>query len=294
MKNSTLNIPHIPVLPQEAVDSLRVKKGEKYIDATLGFGGHTKEILKKGGILLGIDCDGENLASVSKDLSAYDSNSWKLVQGNFEDIQNIAEAEGFGSVSGVLFDLGISSWQLDESKRGLSMRFDLDSEEKLDMRLDQTQEITAEYVVNKYSEKELYEVFSKYGELREAKSIARIIVKKRPIVTGNELVTVINSVASSQSLLARSFQALRIEVNHELIALKSGLAGAQVILKSGGVLAVISFHSLEDRLVKQAFNNWSNSKKMEIVTKQPITAGIQEVKANSRSKSAKLRIAIKK
>ena len=294
MKNSTLNIPHIPVLPQEAVDSLRVKKGEKYIDATLGFGGHTKEILKKGGILLGIDCDGENLASVSKDLSAYDSNSWKLVQGNFEDIQNIAEAEGFGSVSGVLFDLGISSWQLDESKRGLSMRFDLDSEEKLDMRLDQTQEITAEYVVNKYSEKELYEVFSKYGELREAKSIARIIVKKRPIVTGNELVTVINSVASSQSLLARSFQALRIEVNHELTALKSGLAGAQVILKSGGVLAVISFHSLEDRLVKQAFNNWSNSKKMEIVTKQPITAGIQEVKANSRSKRAKLRIAIKK
>jgi len=294
LKNSTHYASHIPVLPREAVDSLKVKKGEKYIDATLGFGGHTKEILKKGGILLGIDCDGENLASVGKDLSAYDSNSWKLVQGNFENIQNIAEVEGFSSVSGVLFDLGISNWQLDESNRGLSIRFDLDSEEKLDMRLDQTQEITAEYIVNKYSEKELYEVFSKYGELREAKSIARIIVKKRPIVTGSKLVTIINSVASSKSLLARSFQALRIEVNHELRALKSGLAGAEAILKPGGVLAVISFHSLEDRLVKQAFNNWSNTKKMEVVTKQPITAGTQEVKANSRAKSAKLRVAIKK
>lgn len=297
MKNNTnkenKSVPHIPVLLREAVDILEVKKGEKYIDATLGFGGHAKEILKRNGVLLGIDRDSENFELLRADFAQFDSDSWKIVQGNFADIEDIAKNEGFVDVSGVIFDLGISSWQLDKSRRGFGYRTSIDNDEKLDMRMDKSQDITATYVVNKYSLKELYEVLSKYGELRDAKRIASLIMRERPISTVCELTSAISSIDGSGSLLARLFQALRIEVNQELSAIRSGLDGARNVLKVQGRLLVISFHSLEDRLVKQTFNKWATLSESENITKQLVTAGKLELKSNSRAKSAKLR-AIKK
>lgn len=282
-------MPHVPVLLREAVDMLQVKSGEKYIDATLGFGGHAKEILKRKGVLLGIDRDSENFDVLRADFAQFDSDSWKIVQGNFADIENIAINESFSDVSGVLFDLGISSWQLNKSARGFGYRTSIDNDEKLDMRMDQGQDITATYVVNKYSLEELYEVFSKYGELRDAKRIASLIMRVRPISTVGELTSAISSIDGSGNLLARMFQALRIEVNQELSAIRSGLDGARNVLNVRGRLLVISFHSLEDRLVKQTFNRWITLSKAENITRQPIKAGKLELKSNSRAKNAKLR-----
>jgi len=285
---------HRPVLLHEVIKNLEVKQGEKYIDATLGFGGHAREILTKGGKLLGIDRDDENFAKVAESFAQFERRNWKLVQGNFAEIKVLAETAKFNAVSGILLDLGISSWQLDESKRGFHHRPSGSTEEKLDMRMDLGQEVTAEYVVNKYSETDLYDVISRYGELREARRIARVIMRTRPIETAAELVAALSKVDKSGSTFARLFQALRIEVNRELDALKSGLAGALELLEKDGRLAVISFHSLEDRLVKQTFVSWERANKVELVTKQPIMASKAELKENSRAKSGKLRVVIKK
>lgn len=285
---------HRPVLLHEVIEYLEVKRGKKYIDATLGFGGHAREILSKGGNLLGIDRDSENLAKVAESFDQFEQNNWKLVQGNFAKIKTIVKVAKFDRASGILLDLGISSWQLDESKRGFGHRISDSSEEKLDMRMDLDQEVTAEDVVNKYSEAELYYVISRYGELREAKRIAREIVKTRPMKTTADLVAAVSNVNRSGSTLARLFQALRIEVNQELEALKFGLEGALELLEKDGRLAVISFHSLEDRLVKQKFMSWERANKIEHVTRQPVTASKVELKENLRAKSAKLRVVRKK
>ena len=259
---------HIPVLLKEAVDGLNVRQGGKYIDATFGTGGHSAEIKRRGGKVLTIDADPEVHAAVT---------------GNFRDIERIAKEHGFERVDGILFDLGVSSMQLDTPERGFSYRF----AGPLDLRYDPTLGTTASDIVNTYSEGELYEIFSRLGEENNARAIARAIVRARgveKITTTEKLVKVIGK---SQPVLSRIFQALRITVNDELGALREGLSSAGKLLINGGRLVVISFHSLEDRIVKQYMRNsdW------RVLTKKPITASYNEVKANPRSRSAKLRIA---
>jgi len=275
---------HIPVLIHEVLEGLRVQTGKRYIDATVGGGGHTKAIAALGATVLGIDTDKEAVEEV-KNIK----NKGIVVWGNFRDIAEIGQKIGFTHVDGVLFDLGVSSHQIDEGYRGFSYK---NENARLDLRLDQTQGITGEDVINRESEQTLITIFETLGEEENGKAIARAIViarKDKPIKTTGELLTIITGVVgeqSSYSHASRIFQAIRIYVNDELSALKKGLQGAWDLLAPGGRLAVISFHSLEDRIVKQ-FMKQNNG---EIITKKPITATDEEVKNNKRARSAKLRI----
>lgn len=259
---------HIPVLLNEAVDGLAVKPGDTYIDATFGAGGHTAEIEKRGGKVLAIDVDPATLAPV---------------KGNFQDIAKIAKENGFESVSGILFDLGVSSMQLDTPERGFSYRY----RGPLDLRFDQTKGQSAADIINTYSEGELYEIFSRLGEENNARAVARAIVRARAIEKITTTERLVKVIGGSQPVLSRIFQALRIAVNNELGALRGGLSGAGKLLVNGGRLVVISFHSLEDRIVKQ----YMRSGGWNVLTKKPITANVDEVQANPRARSAKLRIA---
>ncbi len=275
---------HTPVLLEEVVEGLGVKEGGKYIDATIGGGGHGVEIVKRGGKLLGIDADPDALEFVKGKVEA------KLVQGNFRDIEKIAKAHGFDTVDGILFDLGVSSHQLDTPERGFSYRF---SDAPLDMRLGDTKNVTAADIVNTYSEEELYEIFARFGEEQLARPLAHAVVSTRhmkPFAITRDLVDVISRLVRDKNqlsaTLSRVFQAIRIVVNDELGALKAGLAGAADLLQPGGRLAVISFHSLEDRVVKQAMRGPS----WRAMTKHPIIATEVELARNPRARSAKLRI----
>lgn len=274
---------HIPVLLKEAIEGLKIQKGKKYIDATVGRGGHSEEILKRDGIVLGIDADSENITFLKE---KWQKNEVRLVCGNFKNLKNIARKNGFNEVSGILFDLGISSWQMDKSKRGFSYL----REENLDMRLNPNdQEITASEILNKTSFEELVEILEKYAEEERALKVARLITKSRPIKNTRELVQILEKISDSQRLKARVFQALRITVNQELENLRQGLSEAVDLLEKGGRIAVISFHSLEDRIVKLSLKN----SRMKIITKKPVLPIKEEIKENSRAKSAKMRIAEK-
>lgn len=288
---------HTPVLLNEAVNGLEVVNGKKYIDATLGAGGHFVEILRRGGKVLGIDQDPDALKYVKENIKSQISNikeeDWKIVHGNFRNIVRIAHDNGFGRVSGILFDLGVSSFQLDTSKRGFSYR---SSDTELDLRFDQGNGESASSILNRKSEEELYEIFSRFGEEKYSRPIAHAIVRTRkvkPIHTTGDVVGVIESVegtkADRNGTLSRVFQALRIAVNEELESLKSGLSGAEQLLDTNGKLVVISFHSLEDRIVKQFMrgSGWS------VETKKPVLPSLIEIHNNYRSRSAKLRIAKK-
>lgn len=259
---------HIPVLLKEAVDGLAVRPGGKYIDATFGAGGHTAEIVRRGGNVLAIDVDPATLAPV---------------KGNFRDIAKIAKENGFERVDGILFDLGVSSMQLDTPQRGFSYRFS----GPLDLRLDPTRGQTAADIINTYSEGDLYEIFSRFGEENDARTIARLVVRARAIEKITTTQGLVKVVGGSRPVLSRIFQALRIAVNDELGALREGLSSAGKVLINGGRLVVISFHSLEDRIVKQ----YMRSSGWNVMTKKPITASDDEVKTNPRARSAKLRIA---
>lgn len=287
------NFSHIPVLLNEAVDELNVSKSKKYIDATLGGGGHTLEIVKRGGIVLGIDQDEEAIEFVAESQkSVVSSQKLKIVKGNFADIAKIANDNAFGKVDGILFDLGVSSYQLDSEGRGFSLRKD----EKLDMRMDKSQKTSAYDVVNTYPLDDLIEIFYKYGEEHNARIIAGEIVarrKKGEIGTTKELSDIIAGLPHKNEPInpaTRVFQAIRIEVNGELEALRKGLTDSLDILNPHGRIAVISFHSLEDRIVKQMFEKFKNDNMGTIITKKPIMAGFVEVKQNKRSHSAKLRV----
>lgn len=282
---------HTPVLKIEVIEALQITKGKKYIDATLGGAGHTEEILKAGGIVLGIDTDAEAIAHGKERLKEY--TGYTLVQGNFKDLEEIAKKNGFLHVDGVLFDLGVSSHQLDTPERGFSYRF---TDAPLDLRLSQSGGDTAAQLVNRMTEGDLYECIGKFGEEQLARTIARALCRARSIKkieTVGDVVLVIQDVAGSKeqaaSVLSRVFQALRIAVNDELESLKSALEQSREILKPEGRLVVISFHSLEDRIVKQYMrgNGW------KVLTKHPIIASEREVYENKRSRSAKLRIAEK-
>ena len=271
-----------------------------YIDGSLGGGGHTWEILKKGGKVLGIDVDDEALAFVTNErLKNSDYQSGKdiiLEKGNFEKITEIAKANGFTQVSGILLDLGVSSHQFDASERGFSFQ-----DGPLDMRMGDHLTVSAKDLVNGLTEKELVSLFERLGEERFAKKIAKVIVEKRyekPFETTRELADLIKaSVFRSDHDIhpaTRIFQALRIAVNDELNVLRVALPDCIELLKPGGRLAVISFHSLEDRIVKHAFQEFESNGLGTILTKKPLQATNEEVLHNNRARSAKLRVFEKK
>lgn len=291
-----MNSYHVSVLLQEVVDFLGVQKGAKYIDATLGGGGHSFEILERGGKVLGLDVDQEALNFVEKKIKDQRSKiktnkEIVLVRGNFRDIKNIARSNGFDKVAGIVFDLGVSSHQLESGERGFSYML----EGPLDMRMDKELQVKAQDLVNILTKGELYELFNKLGEERFAGSISGSIVSSRrvsPIRTTTQLLEIIKKAVPKSNLdtASRVYQALRIAVNDELTNLRNALPQAFNLLDEGGKIAVISFHSLEDRIVKNQFVNWREKGLGVILTKKPVRPGAEEIMKNKRSRSAKLRV----
>ncbi len=282
---------HISVLLHEAIDALNVRAGGRYIDGTLGGGGHTELILAKGGIVLGIDQDQDALDYVRTTLGS--EKGLRSVKGNFRNIDAIAEAEGFTNVAGIFLDIGISSHHVDSAERGFSFQAD----GPLDMRMDKELEIKAGDLVNILTKGELYDLFTKLGEERFSRAIVAGIVgarKIKKIETTGELAEIIRKAVpfakKGMHPATKVFQALRIAVNDELHSLQESLPRAVSLLAPGGCLAVISFHSLEDRIVKHSFREFEEKGWGEIMTKKPIIPSEKEIEENARARSAKLRV----
>ena len=277
---------HVPVLSQEVVEGLAVRESGHYLDATVGGGGHSRLILQAAADVrvTAIDQDQDALRATQKHLAEF-GDRVEFIFSNFSLYKYTPN-----TFDGILADLGVSSYHLDQPERGFSFRHAAN----LDMRMDQRQSLTAAEVVNQWDEAELADIFFKYGEERLSRRIARRIVEKRPFNTTTELAESIAYAVPRQYRYGRIhpatrvFQALRIVVNDELRCLESFLAQAPVALVPGGRIAIISFHSLEDRLVKHGLRN---SPWLKVLTKKPITAGEEELAGNPRSRSAKLRIA---
>jgi 16S rRNA (cytosine1402-N4)-methyltransferase len=290
---------HEPVLVKEAINFLKVEKGKKYIDATLGGGGHSQEILKLGGKLLGIDCDPKALEFSRKRLASAcppGASCWKLIRDNFAHLKKIASSAGFKKSAGILFDLGASLFQLQAERKGFSFK----ENSRLDMRMDPDLKITAYDLVNGLSKNELERIFKTYGEERWSRRIAKAIVaqrKRQPIETSYQLAELIlRTVGRSFKRTGfhpatRCFQALRIIVNNELENLKVALPQAVKLLEKNGRLVIISFHSLEDRIVKNFFRQEKDEQNLAVLTKKPIRPSQDEVRQNPSSRSAKLRAA---
>jgi len=303
---------HTPVLLRESIDGLNIKSDGIYVDGTLGRAGHALEIVKKlgSGRLVAIDWDEDAIEEAKALLSDYKDRT-TFIHGNFRDIARILDEEGEERVDGMMFDLGVSSPQLDNADRGFSYM----QNAHLDMRMDKSGPLTAFEVVNNWDEEQLRKVFYEYGQERYSRSIAREIVRKRaaaPIDTTCKLNdTIISAIPAAarrepQHPSKRCFQALRIAVNDELDSIKDMLAVAPSLLKNGGRLCVISFHSLEDRLVKRAFTAGAKgcvcskdipvcvcavTPTLKLITRKPVTADNDEAQRNPRARSAKLRIA---
>lgn len=248
-----MNSFHTPVLLDEAIHYLNVVSGEKYIDATLGGGGHAQKIKSKGGLVLGLDQDEEAIKNSEHFVDC-------VVKTNFIHLEEVAKKQNWYPVAGVLFDLGTSMYQITESKRGFSFQKD----GPLDMRMDLSTSLRADDVVNQLSVNQLISIFKDYGEIPVAKSLAEKIVNSRPFETTGQLTSVCGKWSR------QAFQAIRIAVNDELSSIDQTLPQALRILKTGGRAVVISFHSLEDRIVKNTFNSWSDQKLGNILTKKPI------------------------
>ncbi|WP_448587762.1 16S rRNA (cytosine(1402)-N(4))-methyltransferase RsmH [Thermocrinis sp.] len=280
---------HKPVLLEEAVELLLGSGGKVFVDCTVGLGGHAKRILEKNSqaFLIGIDRDPFALELAKENLRDFEGR-FSLYKANYSDFDLVLKEEGVDLVDGFLFDLGVSMYQL-KSPRGFSFQRD----EPLDMRMDPEEKLTAYEVVNKYPEKELERIIREYGEERKARAIAKAIVLRRsrkPIETTKELADLVASVVKRHGRLhpaTKTFQAIRIEVNKELDHLKKALWKTPGYLRSGGRLVVISFHSLEDRIVKTFFREHAHQ--LKILTKKPITPKKEEVMQNPASRSAKLR-----
>ena len=299
---------HISVLLNESIEGLNIKSDGIYVDGTLGRAGHSSEILKKltTGTLYSFDKDQEAIDAIENN---YDN--WKVIKGDFKDIKSILESYGVSKIDGLLLDIGVSSPQFDKGVRGFSYRFD----DRLDMRMDLSQDLDAYKVVNEYSHKELMDIFYKYGEEKFSNIIAKNIVearKEKPVTTTFELVDIIKASLPNRVLRKKGhpakqvFQAIRIEVNNELGALEKVLDDASGMLNSGGRIVVITFHSLEDRIVKQTFNDLVTQHDIDpripimpdqivesdykLITRKPITASSEELAENKRATSAKLRI----
>lgn len=310
-----MDFKHVSVLLNETIDGLSVKKDGTYVDCTLGGGGHSEEILKRlegSGRLIGIDQDADALKASQKRLEKFDNVTY--VHSNFERVKAIVEECSPEGVDGIIADLGVSSYQFDNPERGFSYRFDA----PLDMRMDRDNPLTAYTIVNEYSESDLFRIIRDYGEDMFAKNIAKHICinrQNKPIETTFELNEIIKAAIPAKMRekgghpSKRTFQALRIECNRELEVLENTLDDMIECLKPGGRLCIITFHSLEDRAVKNSFKNNENPctcppsfpvcvcnkvSKGKVITRKPITADEEELNDNSRSQSAKLRIFEKK
>ncbi|WP_428328771.1 16S rRNA (cytosine(1402)-N(4))-methyltransferase RsmH [Mucilaginibacter sp.] len=296
---------HTPVMLNECIEGLDIKPGGTYVDVTFGGGGHSREILKhlnKDGRLFAFDQDADAKQNLIAD------ERFTFIDQNFRYLKNFCRLHDALPVDGILADLGVSSYQFDQAERGFSIRFDAE----LDMRMNQQSDLSAKEVVNNYSEADLHRIFGIYGEIQNAKSLANTIVTARlnaPIVTIADLKNaIINRIPKGKEnkYLAQVFQALRIEVNQELEALKDFLMQTEAVLGTGGRLVVMSYHSLEDRLVKNFIAKgkfsgelekdfYGNSNKpFDAISRGAITASEDEIKENNRARSAKLRIAVKK
>jgi len=282
-----MSIFHESVLLKEVIQGLKVEKNKKYIDATLGGGGHTGEILKLGGIVLGLDVDKDALAYVNKNFKFQISNfKLTLARGNFRDIDKIALLNNFDKVAGIIFDLGVSSHQIDSVTRGFSFQ----NEGPLDMRMDQELGVRALDLIKILTKGELNEIFTKFGEEVHSWAISNAIVRARsikPIETTTDLAKIVFAIAGQSK---KVFQALRIAVNDELNSISEALPKALGLLKENGRLCIISFHSLEDRIVKKKFIEFEEKKMGKIITEKPIVPTDQEIERNKRARSAKLRI----
>lgn len=286
---------HIPVLKNEVIHYLNPKPNENFIDCTVGEGGHALSILDKiapKGKVLGIEVDKE-LYEILR--SRIENERLILVRDSYRNLKEIIKKEKFKAISGILFDLGLSSWHLEESKRGFSFK----ENEPLDMRYDEDNALTAEKIVNHWSEKEMEEIFEKYGEEKFSRNIARRIIERRPIRTTLALAKVIKESTPDWyhyrriHFATRVFQALRIVVNKELENLEETLPQAMEMLEKNGRLIVISFQSLEDRIVKNFFRDNAKKSLAKISTNKPIGPSLDEIKNNPRARSAKLRALIK-
>ena len=309
-----MDFSHKSVLLKETIEGLNVRKGKIYLDGTLGGAGHSYEILKKldkTGLLIGIDQDDEALKAARERLSEFKNVEYFNL--NYIDFEKALDELGIEKIDGVLLDIGVSSYQFDNPERGFSYRFDA----PLDMRMDKSLEISAKDIVNTYSEDEITEIIKEYGEEKWASRISKFIVQERKnkkIDTTFELVEIIKNAIPAGARrngphpAKRTFQALRIEVNKELDVLKNSIDKFVHRLNPGGRIAIITFHSLEDRIVKNSFKylekdcicpptspicTCNKKREIKIITRKPITASEEELKENNRSHSAKLRIAEK-
>lgn len=294
---------HIPVLLSQCIESLKIRPDGAYVDATFGAGGHSKTILKNisaNGHLYAFDMDDDAWDNAPAD------ENFTLIQSNYKYIEKFMRLYKVDQVDGILADLGISSHQIDVPERGFSFRFDA----PLDMRMNQARPLDARMVINEYAEEDLQNLFSEYGEVRNARTLARTIAesrKQRAIETTFQFNAVLDKVlmGPSQKYFAQVYQALRIEVNGEIKSLEKFLTDASALLSPGGRMVVISYHSLEDRLVKNLFKTGNVQgeiikddfgviqKSFEVLTKKPIVPDFKEQKVNPRSRSAKLRVAQK-
>ena len=304
---------HYSVLLEETIENLNIKPDGVYVDGTLGGGGHSYQICKRltdGGRLIGIDQDKDAIAAAGERLKEFEDRV-TIVRSNYSNMKNVLQDLGIEKVDGIVLDLGVSSFQLDTPERGFTYRSE---DAPLDMRMDDRQKLTAKDIVNEYSEAELFRIIRDYGEDRFAKNIAKHIVaarKDKPIETTGELNRIISGAipmkvqATGGHPSKRTYQAIRIELNHELDVLKDTLDDMIDLLNEDGRLCIITFHSLEDRIVKSNFKKNENpctcpssfpvcvcgkKSKGRVVTRKPILPSEEELEANSRSKSAKLRV----
>ena len=306
---------HIPVMLEECLQGLCVKDGGVYFDGTIGGGGHSYEILKRSapsGRLIATDLDDDAIAAASERLKEF-KGRFEIYKSDYKDFAEVLKAAEVESLDGAILDFGVSSWQLDSEERGFSY---MKPSAPLDMRMDRTQSLTAEKLINEYPQKEIARILKDYGEEKFASSIAANIVKERSqkrIETCGELTKIIEDSIPKKfqqngPAARKSFQAIRIAVNGELNGLYDCVVGLARKLKKGGRIVILTFHSLEDRIVKQAFRFLEQDcicdrnlpvcvcgkkKEIEIITKKPVIASVKEMTVNSRSKCAKLRIAEK-
>ena len=296
---------HVPVMLSECIEGLNIKSYGIYVDATFGGGGHSREVIKRltAGRLFGVDQDVE----ARKNAEKFDPAKFTFIDSNFRHLKRFLKMEGIEELDGLLADLGVSSHQIDEPERGFSTRFDA----MLDMRMNISQDLTAEKIINTYPRRELQLVLGNYGEIRNARTLADNIIRARieaPVRTTGELVNILQKFAPANKrnkYYAQVFQALRIEVNDELGALRDLLNQSVDLLRSGGRLVIMAYHSLEDRLIKNFINTGSfegkelkdfygNSlKPLKAITRKPVMASENEVLKNNRARSARLRIAEK-
>ena len=303
---------HVPVLLNECIEGLNIDPTGTYVDCTAGGGGHSSEIAKRltTGKLISLDQDQDAIDVCRQRLSVFGERS-VIVKSNFSMLDEVLKDLGIDRIDGVLMDLGISSYQIDEGERGFSLRYDAE----LDMRMDRSMPLSAYQVVNEYPQERIKEILYEYGEEKFAPQIARRIVERRataPIRTTFELADVVRSAMPEKAIrkeaqhpAKRTFQAIRIEVNHELDVITPAIKAAEAHLKPGGRIAIITFHSLEDRIVKNAFAELAkgctcppdfpvcvcgNKPRVRLVSRKPILPGKEELERNSRAASAKLRV----